>query len=124
MKLRVFLAMVLLLPSMGCKRSNMLPHDLDGVWTTNDPRYANAFLELSPAFVIVVTGPHNRASVQIIDRVRSEITGSGMLFSVQSTDVEDGTQQSMNLEFRSDNGGELRFRNQNQVWTRSSGPVP
>lgn len=113
------LVFVALVTSAGCKRqrSNLLPRQLVGVWTTDDPRYKDRFLELSQAFVIIVTGRNDPSSVQLIDRVETTQQGSEMLLTVYSTD-RSGGQYTMNLRFNPENGGELRFSNQSQIWKR------
>jgi hypothetical protein len=123
-KLWTLLALAALLPTLACNDSNMLPHQLDGVWTSDDPRYAHAFLELSPVFMIIATGPENPISVQTVDRVTSEPTANGILYRVSSTDVQTRSEESMTLEFRAQNGGEIVFRGQDQAWKRSYSSIP
>src|SRR5215472_15756782 len=83
----------------GCdrQRGNLLPRQLVGVWTTDDPRYKDRFLELSRAFVIIVTGRDHTPSVQLIDHVETTQHGSEMLFTVYSTDHSSGEEYTMNL---------------------------
>ncbi len=123
--------MILLVTSLGCAHyahQGLLPRDVVGAWTTDDPRYSERAMELSRAFVIIVTGRHDPATVQMIDRVESEPKGSGTLFTIYSTDYSDGNHFEMKLEFNPANGGEIRFKNQSAVWKRrvetSSKPAP
>ncbi len=111
---------LLLLLGVGCNSnaSRMLPHSLDGVWTTDDPRFQERFLELSPSFVIIVTGQDDPASVQFIDKVVTEPLVDGSAFTVYSTDYSQGAHYHVTLEFSPANGGELHVRNQGQVWRR------
>jgi len=99
-------------------RQGLLPSDVVGAWTTNDPRYGDRVMELSRAFVIIITGRHEPASVQMIDRVESESNGADTRYTIYSTDYSQGTHFEMKIEFRPANGGEIRFRNQPAVWTR------
>lgn len=104
----------------GCDRnvSNMLPHDVEGTWATDDPRYRDRFFELSPTFLIIVAGPDTPANVRWIDKVKIQATGSETSYVVYSTDCSDDTQNQMALIFNPANGGEIRFRNQSEVWRR------
>lgn len=112
-----FLGMVIL---AGCdhQRSSMLPRQLEGVWTTDDPRYKDRFLELSQAFVIIVTGREDAPSVQLIDHVETTQQGSELHLTVYSIDHRSGEEYTMNLGFKPQNGGELKFSNQSQIWRR------
>jgi hypothetical protein len=118
--LRTQMILLALLVCVGCSgnHSPMLPTQLEGVWRTDDPRYQDRFLELSPTFVILVTGRSDRASVQWIDKVEIETLGEATAFTVYSTDYLEGTHHEMALQFTLANGGELPFKNQSQVWKR------
>lgn len=76
-------------------------------------------MELSPAFIIIVTGRHDAPSVEMIDRVETEANGTGTHFTIYSTDYLKGNHSKMNADFSTANGGEIRFRNQSQAWTRN-----
>jgi len=111
----------LLACSQGCAKlphQGLLPADVVGTWTTKDPRYQDRELELSRAFVILITGRHDPASVQMIDRVESNSDGPDTLFTIYSTDYSQGTHFEMKIQFRPENGGEIRFKNQPALWTR------
>jgi hypothetical protein len=92
--------------------SRMLPRLLDGVWTTDAPQYSDAFLELSPTFVITVVGREQPARIQFVDKVRVVSEGSKTLLTVHSTDIAEHTEETLVLDFRPDNGGELRLGHQ------------
>jgi hypothetical protein len=111
----------LLLGSLGCTQhahQGLLPKDVVGAWTTNDARYRDRLMELSRAFVIIVTDRHDPASVQMIDRVESEPAGTETRYTIYSTDYSQGTHFQMTIQYSAANGGEIRFRNQPAVWTR------
>jgi hypothetical protein len=113
---------VCILISTGCGRQeshSLLSRELAGVWTSKDPRYQGRSMELSPAFIIVVTGPHDAPSVEMIDRVETEAKGTDTHYTIYSTDYLKGNHSKMNADFSAANGGEIRFRNQSQAWTRS-----
>lgn len=117
---RMTVIILTLLVCAGCSHNNsrMLPREFEGVWTTNDPRYQDRFLELSPAFVIIVTGRYDTPSVQWIDKVETQPQGSDTALTVYSTDLSEGSHYEMALQFSPANGGEIRFKNQTQVWRR------
>jgi hypothetical protein len=116
------LSVLLLLAWVGRVRpglQGLLPRQLTGVWTADDPRYKDRALELSQAFVIVITGRHDAPSVQMVDRVETEPKGEDTVYTIYSTDYQQGTHNTMTVQFRPSNGGEIRFRNQAEVWKRS-----
>ena len=108
------------LSGLGCQRkaSPMLPRELEGVWTTDDPRYKDRQLELSQVFVITVTGRQDAPRVEWINRVSTAREGAGLQIAVDATDHSSGTQDHLKLVFSPANGGEIRFNNQPQVWRR------
>jgi len=117
--LRMTVIILMLLVCVGCSHHyTPLPPEVKGVWTTDDPRYRDRFLELSQAFVIVVTGPHDTPSVQLVDKVEIEPMGLDEALTIYSTDYSDGAHYQMALQFSPANGGEIRFKNQGQVWKR------
>lgn len=93
---------------------------MEGVWTTDDPRFQGRFMELSPSFVIIVTGPDDPVSVQFIDKAETQAPGDLSSLTVYSTDYSEGVRHQMRLQFSSASGGELRFQNQGLVWRRGS----
>lgn len=116
-----FAICVVLLSSLGCSQhmhQGLLPKDVAGAWTTDDPRYKDRLMELSRAFVIIVTDRHEPASVQMIDRVETEPAGSDTRYTIYSTDYAQGTHFQMAIQYTAAHGGEIRFRNQPAVWTR------
>ena len=105
---------------VGCNStaSLTLPRELEGVWTTDDPRFQGRFMELSPSFVIIVTGHDDPASVQFVDKVESVAPGDLSSLTVYSTDYSEGAHYQMKLQYSPANGGEIHFQNQSLVWKR------
>ena len=101
------------------QQSSMLPSDVQGVWTTDDSRYQGRSMELSPAFVILLTGQENAPSVQWVNQVKTEAAGNGTEITVVSTDRAAGAEYEMAIVYSPANGGEIRFKNQPQVWKRA-----
>jgi len=120
--LRIPGVLLTLLLCVGCNSTSLLslPREMEGVWTTDDPRFQGRFMELSPSFVIIVTGPDDPVSVQFIDKVETQAPGDLSSLTVYSTDYSEGVRHQMRLQFSSANGGELRFQNQGLVWRRGS----
>ena len=119
------LTLPLLVSLLGCTKlphQGLLPTDVTGTWTSSDPRYKDRELELSRAFVIIITGRHDPSSVQMIDRVDTATEGENTLFNIYSTDYSQGTHFEMKIQYRAANGGEIRFKNQPAVWTRRIEP--
>ena len=108
----------------GCNGNmhSMLPGEVTGEWTSDDPRYQGRFLELSPTFVITGTGPGQAPRVEWIDKVEVIATGNDTQFKVYTTELSLGTHDEMNFFFNSANGGQIRFRNQPRVWNRGRQP--
>lgn len=105
---------------VGCNSgaSLTLPREMEGVWTTDDTRFQGRFMELSPSFVIIVTGHDDPASVQFVDKVEPQAPGDLSSLTVYSTDYSEGAHYQMKLQFSPANGGEIRFQNQSLVWRR------
>jgi len=118
--LRTTVIILMALVCAGCNRndSRMLPRQLEGTWTTDDPRYQDRFMDLSQAFVIIGTSRYDAPSVQLIDKVEVEARGSDTVLTVYSTDHSQSAHYQMAIQFSPANGGEIRFKNQTQVWRR------
>lgn len=123
--LRVLGAVLMVSLCAGCNSTSSLtlPREMEGVWTTDDPRFQGRFMELSPSFVIIVTGHDDPASVQFVDKVESPAPGDVSSLTVYSTDYSEGAHYQMRLQFSPANGGEIRFQNQGLVWRRGREPA-
>jgi hypothetical protein len=119
-KVWIMLALVASLPNIGCTRPRpgLLPKEIVGVWSTDDPKYAGRYLELSQAFVIVVTGTDDPPRVEWVDKVEASPSTSGTTYKISSTERLAGNREEMTILFSAANGGEIRFRNQKAVWRR------
>jgi hypothetical protein len=118
--LSVFAVLLTLTLCVGCNSKVLLtlPREMEGVWTTDDPRFQGRFMELSPSFVIIVTGHDDPASVQFVDKVETSSPGDFSSLTIYSTDYSEGAHYQMKLQFSPANGGELRFQNQGLLWKR------
>lgn len=122
-------ALLLLLVAIGGHQNNanLLPTDLVGFWTTDEPRYQGRFLELYRVYVIVGAGPQEAPRIETVDSVETQQESDHILYTISSTDLS-GVRDKMTLLYTPKNGGEIRFRHlENLVWKRhkeNSGPQP
>jgi hypothetical protein len=116
---------LMLLALTGCNRENkrVLPSQLDGFWTTDAPRYQDCFLELSGPYVIVGTGLRDFGDVQIVDNFERTEFGKQTAYTIYSSDLH-GNHYQLAVRFDPANGGEIRIRNQPNVWRRVDGRTP
>jgi hypothetical protein len=120
---RISLSVILLfslVATLGCQHSNvsLLPKDLVGYWTTDEPQYADRFVELYRAYVIVGTGSKEVPQVQAVDSVEAKPDGDGTVYTISSSDLS-GASYKMTLLYTPKRGGELRFRHmESMVWKR------
>jgi len=116
---KILLFSALLLVSIGCNRANprLLPDELSGFWTANALSYKGRFIELSPAFIVIGAGENGAPRVQGIDQVDAEPSGAQTTYTIYSTTV-DGIHDRITLQFDPKNGGEIRLKNQDVLWTR------
>jgi hypothetical protein len=114
--------LLLLLTTVGCQRKGayLLPNDLVGFWTADDPLYQGRFLELYRAYVIIGTGSAQIPTVQAVNSVLADPEGDHIVYHVLSTDLA-GVQYKMTLLYTPAGGGEIRFKHmENITWKRRS----
>jgi len=112
----------LLLTTIGCehKTTYLLPNDLVGFWTADEPRYEGRFLELYRAYVIIGTGSTEVPKVQGVNSVEAVPEGDHIAYHVLSTDLA-GVQYKMTLFYTPARGGEIRFKHmENITWKRQT----
>jgi hypothetical protein len=119
---RKFIPAVLffLLATVGCNRNatHLLPKELVGFWTADEPRYKGRFLELYRAYVILGTGAGEVPQVQIVDSVEADPDGDHVAYKIASTDLN-GVQYNMTLLYKPAGEGVILFKHQeNILWKR------
>ena len=114
------LALLLTLPGCGFFTRRELPKELHGVWRTNAPGYEDRFLQLQKDFVIFGVG-NEKAVAQHIRKVATLQVGPETLYTVDSEEVG-GEASELNFYYNPTGGGTIRFKNQDMVWKRESGP--
>ena len=95
----------------------MLPREVQGAWVTDDPQYAERLIQFWPSEFVILTGVESQASVQSVYKVERQQIGSGLTLTIYSENRA-GNRDQMGITYSPANGGELRFRNQKQVWRR------
>src|SRR5208337_3117297 len=111
--------LLLLFTAVGCnhKTAHLLPNELVGFWTADEPRYQGRFLELYRAYVIIGTG-EQIPKVQAVDSVETLPHGDHIIYRISSTDLA-GVQYKMALRYSPAHGGEIRFPHmEDVVWQR------
>jgi len=114
------ISLLLLLACLGCSRDNpkILPEQLNGFWTTDNPRYQDRFLELARVYVLIGVGRRQAPSVQVVDKFEAVQAGKETMYTIYSTDLQ-GNSYQMALQFNPVNGGEIQLKNQpGIVWKR------
>jgi hypothetical protein len=105
---------------VGCNRkaTHLLPKELVGFWTADEPRYKGRFLELYRAYVILGTGPGEVPQVQIVDSVEADPDGDHVAYKISSTDLN-GVQYNMTLMYKPAGEGIILFKHQENIfWKR------
>ena len=103
--------------SSGVGENSMLPRELQGAWVTDDPQFAERLVDFWPGEFVILTGVESQAAFQSVDKVDRKPYGSGFTLTIYSTNRA-GARDQMGITYSPANGGELRFRNQRQVWHR------
>ena len=120
---RILIALViatLMAVCSSCKSESgegALPREVQGAWITDDPQYAERLIKFWPSEYVILTGVESQAAMQAVDKVERQPFGNGFTLTIFSTN-RTGTHDQMGLTYSPANGGELRFRNQKQVWRR------
>ncbi|SRR5258708_1434741 len=119
----LFLGLLLLLPSACDRGPQTLPGQVLGDWKTDNPRYRDRFLKLEPEQVTFGVGGVATDQSEHVERVRMTPIDKPTNFVI-GLRGQDGGSDSIILLFSSDNGGELRLKNQPTiVWRRKSTPT-
>ena len=116
----VLIIPIVLLATVGCHRTdaNLLPNDLVGFWTADEPRYQGRFLELLRPYVIIGAGPGESPQVQMVDSVESNRDGDNIVYNISSTDLS-GTHYKLTLLYNPAGGGVIHFKHQENIpWRR------
>jgi hypothetical protein len=121
------LLLLLLVLTVGCQEHILeeAPTGLIGRWTTTDARYADRAFEITPETFYLGQGDDQFVSYAILRIRLIERTNQAPIHSVEYRD-ESGDETSFDFLLSDEEGGIIRFTNQEgMVWRRSpEAPVP
>jgi hypothetical protein len=108
---------LLLLTGCNWRQSKTLPTLLVGEWSTDEPRYHGRSLKLEPDRITFGLGGVAPDKSEHVERVKMSPSDDPTDYAIKLR-TEDGTRDSLLLEFNPENG-ELRLKNQPAVvWKR------
>ncbi len=99
-----------ILPS-ACGVERDLPAELYGVWRTDEPRYADRFIELAAGEIVFGTGGGD-SSQHAITSVEAEVTPAGTRYIIEYRASDDDASISFSFLAERRDGLALRLHNQ------------
>ena len=100
-------------------RPATIPAELRGKWTTDNPRYADRYLDVGVNLIALSLGS-KKISVWFIEQVETLPTKSGKQYVLHMRD-EDGELQSLAMQLDPDAGYRMQLGRQHEVvWRRQS----
>lgn len=118
--LRMIGAAVIAVVLSGCGGATELPPELYGVWRTDEPRYADRFIELTAQQIVFGLGGQE-SSRHFITSVDTEATLAGARYTIEYRATEDDSISSVSLLTEHRDGLALRLHNQPSFrWRRRS----
>lgn len=127
-KKRILTRLIIILYSLmvagsiaGCSQSlRLIPEELKGKYTTNDPKYKDQFFELSPVLITLGFGGGKYKYYSVI-RVEKEIIDNRILYTILCGNEDEG--EEFNFAFFADfaSAGIIHFKNKPQVaWEKQA----
>src|SRR4051812_11387839 len=117
MKITDLLLVLCLAGVVGCNRDRaMLPDELVGTWTTEEPVYQGRSLKLEKEFILVGFGQDVTPAVQRITKVETLHTPTGETATVYSADKEGP--HELTIYFDPTDGGTVVLKNVRGRWHR------
>lgn len=117
MRRNLWTIIVVLFVATGCHRDRaVVPDELVGSWTTDDPVYRGRSLKLEKEYVLVGFGEDVNPTVQRITKVeiiRNATTNSTTIYSTDKEGLHELT-----VYFEPSDGGSLYIKNLRGKWTR------
>lgn len=119
-----FLApLVVILSGCAAPPLKTLPADIVGHWTTSEPRYRTRSMALEPEQITFGLGGLEPDKVEQVEAVSMAQRQNETEYVIKLK-AADQTPDSVVVQFRPENGGELRLKNQSKVvWTRNRKPI-
>ena len=114
----IIAAVMVFMAGCGEKRIKTTPEELLGVWKTSARTYADRFMEFRLEQVVFGTGGQTSVTYKLAGftrKVEADHTGYTVYY-----ENEDGLEYSMDISYYPQDGGIIRFVNQDLTWRRSA----
>jgi len=117
----IWIIAAIMVSAVGCgnRRIKRTPDELIGVWKTSAERYADRFMEFKLEQVVFGTGGLTSVTCPLRGlkrKIKADCTDYTVYY-----ESEDGLEYSMALWFFPQDGGIIRFKNQQDVtWKRET----
>ncbi|HEX7511913.1 MAG TPA: hypothetical protein VF464_00970 [Candidatus Methylomirabilis sp.] len=120
---RAFIAIAVLVSLLGCRARPepvVIPPEMQGVWKTADPRYANRFFELSVNAITLGLGEGGDVSYPIVKFGKSQEL-QGTVYSLSYKNLAEGVTDTVLFTYQSRDGGVIRLKNQPNIEWKKEG---
>jgi hypothetical protein len=105
----------LMLLALGCQKPAATPKDLQGVWRSSSPLYADRFMEFYEGLLIFGTGNCGE-DVNFVQQVAQEsLTEQMVQYHIEYRDQQ-GETWTLRLTFSPEQGGTLQLPNRAERW--------
>ncbi len=113
----IIAAVMVLMAGCGQRRIKTTPEELLGVWKTTAETYADRFMEFRLEHVVFGTGGETSVTYELNGLV-ADVEADHTNYTVYYLN-EEGLEYSMDISYYPQNGGIIRFVNQDLTWRRS-----
>lgn len=100
---------------LGCQQGGTVPPQLIGMWKTDEPKYADRYVEFTEELLIFGTGG-GAATLNQIEKVDKDNEGFGTAYTVHYKDSEGG-KWSLSLVYYPK--GTIELKNRKGVWKKA-----
>ena len=114
----IIAAVLVLLAGCGERRIKTTPEELLGVWKTTAQSYADRFMEFRLEQIVFGTGGQTSVTYDLAGLARN-VEADHTDYTVYYEN-EDGLEYSMDITYYPQDGGIIRFVNQNLTWRKSA----
>jgi hypothetical protein len=117
---RLIALALLLLPAVACNQQQKIPKELAGNWVTEDERYQGKNLIINPeGFIVLIVDAESKPRAERVESMTSTKEAGVTTYVFKTTDIN-GAHDTITVDYRAANGGELRLAHPNQiVWRRA-----
>ena len=124
---RTFIAIAMLVSLLGCRARPepvVIPPEMQGVWKTADPRYADRFFGLSVNAITLGLGEGGDVSYPIVKFGKS-LGLQGTVYSLTYENPAERVTDTLRFTYEPREGGVIRLKNQPKIeWTKERKAVP